>query len=190
MRTLTLIAIIPTALIILGACATTPKITSETNPNANVAAYKAFALLPLPKDIPGGDPGMILRYGKTAQDAMRQALDSKGYSDTNIENADFLVNIKATIVPKVQVTDWDLDYGYYGRRGYWGRGYYPYGTIGSDIDIDTYEEGTLIIEIFDASNKDLAWVGWATGKRKKEPISQEYLTSLIASILADFPENE
>lgn len=175
-----------TLIVLLAGCSTGPRISNELNPDADLSALSSFALLPLPTQIPGADPGAILRYGKTAQEGLEDALTAKGYTLSEIANADFAVNIKATLVPKVEVTDWGFDYGYYGRRGYWGRGY-PYGSMGSNIDIDSYEEGTLIIELFETKSKQLVWVGWATGRKKSKPMEHEELKLLISNILESFP---
>lgn len=173
-------------LLSLHGCATGPKIQNELNPEVQIQDFSTFALLPLPQRIPGASPGTILRYGKTAQDAVKESLTAKGYTEASIEEADFSINIKATIVPKVNVTNWGFDYGYYSRPGYRG-GFYPYGSMGSSVDVDSYEEGTLILEAFDSKTKALAWVGWASSRKSSKPMEHEALKLLIDSILATYP---
>ncbi|MBK1880680.1 DUF4136 domain-containing protein [Pelagicoccus mobilis] len=176
------------ALGLLTGCQTGPKISDELNPDTDFSAFQSFALLPLPKDIPGADPGAILRYGKAAQDGLRDALTGKGYTEAELAQADIAVHLKASLVPKIEITDWGYDYGYYGRRGYWGRGY-PY-SMGRDIDVDSYDEGTIVIELFDNKTKQLVWVGWATGRKKSKPMEQADLKALIAEIITTLPGNQ
>lgn len=182
-------------LIALVGCESVPKIDNQINPNVDLSNFKLFALLPLPTSIPGADPGVILKYGQTVHEGVSETLYSKGYIPTAVENADFVVNIKANSVPKVKVTDMGYNYGpSYNAWGYGGR--YPYGYGGynsmamgmnSGVRVDNYEEGTLIIEIYDAKNKELVWVGWATDRKKKKGIGHGELKMLIRNIMVSFP---
>ncbi len=149
--------------------------------------------MPLPQGSMGKNPGVILKYGQTAQDGVREALFSKGYTETAIETADFVVNIKANSVPKVKITDMGYNYGAYGS---WGRRGYPYGYGGynsmsmgmnSGVHVDNYEEGTLILEIYEAESKELLWVGWATDRKSKKGIGHGELKLLIRDIMVSFP---
>jgi len=185
-RSLSILASVA-GIFLLSGCATSSKISNELNPEFDFTTLHSFALMPLPTNIPGADPGTILRYGKTAQEGLKAALESKGYREVDANEADFAVNLKATIVPKIEVTDWGFDYGHYGRRGYWGARY-PYGSMGGNVDVDSYKEGTLIIEIFDTKSKELAWVSWATGRKKSKPMEHEELKTLIGEILESFPQ--
>ena len=54
--------------------------------------------------------------------------------------------------------------------------------------VDTYEERTLSIEIYENKSKDQVWVGWATG-RSSGPVKVETLTNTIHRILLEFPPN-
>ena len=180
--------IIAAALLFLLGCATGPKISNETNPEIDFSPYQSFSLLPLPTSLPGADPGTILRNGKAAQDGIRAALEIKGYTETDLENADFVINLKGSVVPKVKVTDWGMGMGYgsYGRHGAGGRGY-SYSSMGTNVDIDNYEEGTFILEVFDVETKNLAWVGWAVGRKRSEPMPHDELKLLIAKMFESFP---
>lgn len=168
------------------ACSTTPKVKHETNPDVSTIDYATFALLPLPDSIPGADPGTLLRYGKTAINSLRTTLIAKGYTEESLVEADFAVVVKAQIVPKVDVSDYGLDYGaYYGRYGRRGM---PYATMGtSSVDVDSYDEGTLIIEIYDTETKELAWVGWTSSRIRSKKMTDEQLQALISQVLVAFP---
>jgi len=72
----------------------------------------------------------------------------------------------------VQVTDMGYGYGY-GYRGYGG----------SAIDVSTYTEGTLVVDIFDSKTKQLVWRGVARGA--VEPgSSPEQQTARVNSVVA------
>ncbi len=167
------------AILLFASCTTGPKISNEINPEVDLNSLNSFALLPL--SLPGADSSAIIRYGKAAQDGLKNALTAKGYSESDLANADFTVNLKATVVAKVDVTNWGYDYGHYGRQGSWGSG-----NMGT-IDVDNYEDGTLIIEIFETESKQLAWVGWAKGRKKSKGMTRKELRDLIATVLESFP---
>ena len=53
-----------------------------------------------------------------------------------------------------------------------------------------YTEGTLVIDLVDMDEKELAWRGIATGTVQENPDpqkSQQRLDSIVAQILANFP---
>ena len=65
---------------------------------------------------------------------------------------DFRVAVHFGSREKVQVTDWG--YGYAPSRRYYG---------GGGVDVYTYTEGTLILDVVDATSEQLLWRGSATG---------------------------
>lgn len=139
----------------------------------------------MPDRIPGADPGVVLRAGRTVKSAVLADLTGKGYSEVALDSADFAVNLTCKVVPKTDVTDWGYG-GYYGgagRRGWWGA--YPY--YGSDVTVDSYEEGTLIIEVYEVASKRMVWVGWGTARRKESGVDTERLTATVTEILSSFP---
>ena len=83
--------------------------------------------------------------------AVDAALTAKGL--TADETApDVLVVYHTGLKDKVDITDWG--YSYSGT--YWG-------WAGRDIDAQNYTEGTLIVDLVDASSRQLVWRGSATG---------------------------
>jgi len=88
---------------------------------------------------------------------------------------------------KVDITDYGYSYGYGRYGGVYGG---PYGAGGGGISTYNYTEGTLIIDMFDASNKQLAWRGSGTGVIDENP-SPEKLTqninTAVAAILSQYP---
>lgn len=170
--------------LIFAGCASGPDIDSQRNLDIDVSDYDSFALI-IPQDfVEGGKPGASLKHLKTVEEGLRNALAAKGYTETSRENADFGVVVKAKIVPQTKVED----YGYDMIPGPYYRGYYPYNYGMSGVDVYQYDEGTLIIEIFDAELRQLAWVGWATDRISGKD-NPELLKTVIGEILADFPDN-
>ena len=178
--------IVSLALAALAGCETAPKIQSEHNPATDFASFKKYAIAPLPTSIPGGDPGLVLRTGQIVKDAVEAQLDAKGYVQVaEMKDADFVVNLTGKVVPKTDITD--MGYTAMPSRGWYGY-YTPYSyNYGRDVYVDQYEEGTLIIEIYQVSDKDMVWVGWGEARRKGGPPDPVKIQEGVAAILAQFP---
>ncbi len=152
------------ALALLGACASGPEIRSDTNPSANFAGYTTFAFFsPLATDKAGYETVFTGRL----KDSTRRALESKGFVYS--ESApDLLVNFYANVQDKQDIRSTPVSMGYYGyRRGFYG------GMGTTDIETVNYQQGTLTIDLVDASKKTLAWQSTAEGrvsqKARKNP---------------------
>lgn len=143
--------------------------------------------MPLPNSIPGADPGVVLRLGPVALDAAKQSLVAKGYQEGELSTADFAVAITGKVVPKVEVTDWGYDPFYtYPAVGRWGRAH-PYYNAHRDIDVDTYSEGTLIVQVFDRKTQKLVWIGWDVTTRRYGKPTAESVDATVREIMANFP---
>lgn len=169
--------------LLLAGCATAPKVRFEGKAGADYSAYRTFALLPLSSTGPASDPGLMLRIGEPARRALARALTSKGLTETNRENADVVVNLRGESIPRVEVTDWGYRTAPF-YHGYWGSHYGP--PIYHDVDVRSFEERTLSVEVFDNRTKDLVWVGW-TKSRGYGQLTPERVQDSIVRILAQFP---
>ena len=180
------------ALAFLSGCATGPEIKYEADRSVDVSSYKNYVLVPFSKTKgisgQGASPGDSLKYAAPITAAIKSALAAKGYSEvTAVPSADFAVNIRATVVPQTDVTDWGMGYaGYPGwRGGAYGGGYWGYGG-GYNVSVDQYNQGVLRIEIYDAKKKELVWVGWATDRLDDKPDTTK-IPGIVSAILANFP---
>ena len=63
------------------------------------------------------------------------------------------------------------------------------GPMGGRTDVSYYEEGTLVIDIVDTKEKELAWrgLGTATLRERDAESQQKFLDATCAKILKDFP---
>lgn len=121
--------------------------------------------------------------------AVDTELQKKGF--TKSEKPDVLVNIFTKANKEVNVSNWGgYGMGYYGYGG-WGPGWGwggPWGWGGNYNAVSTHTEGTLYIDIIDASKKELVWQGVGSGvltqDRNKK---QERINEFVAGIIAKFP---
>ena len=155
-------------------------VKTEFKPDANFSAYSKFATLPLPQTGPAHDPGLMLRLAQPAQDATVEALTAKGFQQVDRAQADFVVNLRGQSIPRVEVTDWGYTRALHTRR------YGPIPVQAGEVDVRTYEDKTLTIQVFDNKSHELVWTGWmnsqSTGQATPEKIKEA-----IRTILATFP---
>ncbi len=173
--------------LLVSGCQTTPKVNVETDKNASFAAYQSFHLLDLPQQIPGGDPGLMLRLRDTIEQTVNSSLAGKGYQAVPHEEADIAVLLRGEIIPKVDVHDWG--YSPAANWGYRRHGYrYVYGTSYSSFDVDTYNEGLLAIEIYDNKTKRQVWVGWSKARIDPKSIDPARVEAALREILMRYPD--
>ena len=179
------------ALALFSGCATGPEIKFEADRSVDVSGYKTYVLVPFSKtggiSGQGANPGSSLKYAGPITDAIKSALAAKNYTEADASKADFAVNVRATIVPQTDVTDWGMGYGGYpGWHGGYGGGYGYWGHSGYNVTVDQYNQGVLRIEIFDMKKKELVWVGWASDRLSDKPDVAK-IPPIVTSILANFP---
>ena len=163
------------------ACSSAPKIGFEANKEADLSKLKTYALLPLPNKIPGSDPGAGLRYAQPVQQEVKAGMAALGYTEVPVDAADVVLNIRGSVVPKVDVTNYGYSYAGYGR---WGGMYGGYPMGGTSVY--QYDEGTLTIEAFDRATKQLVWVGWGTGEMASKP-DEAKLRAGVREVVAKVP---
>ncbi|MCK5455237.1 MAG: DUF4136 domain-containing protein [Calditrichia bacterium] len=105
-------------------------------------------------------------------------MEAKGY--TSADNADMVLVIHAGVKDRMQVTNWG-GYGWYDP--WWG----PYG---GRVDVNEYEESTLVIDIVDSQENDLVWRGLGTKvveNYSNQDKMQKMIDNYVAQILVKFP---
>lgn len=107
------------------------------------------------------------------------------------QQPDLLVAYHVGEEQRVDINTTDNFYGYYGYYPCWhcwGPG--PYGYGGSDVWVNYYTQGTLLIDIIDAKTKKLVWRGVADRRVPsfKSPVERDtYVRETVAAIFQYFP---
>lgn len=157
------------------------KIRTDYDRAADFGALHTYAWRPRPQ-LPSGDP----RFDNAVIDApvraaVERVLGTKGYAKTP-GSPDFLVGYHGVVRSKIDVTTVDRTYGY--RRV----------GIGSPrLDVGTYDEGTLLIDVIDPATMKLLWRGSATAvlRQRTSPEKREQrINDAVSEILAKFPPAE
>jgi hypothetical protein len=174
------------ASLLLAACASSPDIRTDYDPNANLAQYKTYNFFdPLGID----NPGYSSIYGSIFKNAISRELIARGFVKS--DNPDVLFNVSAMLQDKTEVSTYSnpAPVGYYGyRRGFYGAwGGYGYST---STHVDQYTEGTFNIDMVDVAAKRMLWEGVAVGRVKEERTNEELTQNIneaVAMMFAEFP---
>jgi hypothetical protein len=148
------------------------KITTESAPDANFAAYETFTWIKQPNV---ADP--LLR--QRIVDDINAQLAAKGLLPT-AQGAD--LGVAVHMATKTEKT---LNTFYDGFGGGWRWG----GRFGSaTTTVNTYQEGTLIVDLFDSTTKEAVWRGTATQDVSRNPQKQtKNMQKATAKLFQKFP---
>jgi len=171
-------------LLLLAACASTPRVASQADPSADFSRYRSFAFF---------SPLALEQHGYTTitsnriRAAVRTQMESLGYVFDEA-NPDLWVNLNAYLQDKTQVTTMpEVDYDYY--YSYRARSYVAVPYWRDRTDVRQYTEGTLNVDVVDARRKQLVWEGVAVGtvSRMKPEQRGERIDAAVAAIFATYP---
>ena len=170
---ITLIRIGLTFAAFLMACVVAEGQDVRTNhmPGANFAKYKTYKWVAIEG---GAHPNQIV--DAEIKQAVDSQLASKGMTKTDGENADLYVGYQVAVDQEKQ---WNA----------WGSGGRVMGGMGSATS-STINIGTLVLDMYDPSSKQLVWTGNASktidpkGSQEK---NEKNLNKAMAKLLKNFP---
>jgi hypothetical protein len=175
--------LIATAMVLMLASCSSVTVKSDYDPGVDFSQFKNFALYS-GKMIPGDELHLHPLIKKRVEANLIEELQRKGFKLVDEKDADFIVVSHAGVKDKTQVTNWGgAGYGYGWYDPWWG----PYG---SRVDVNQYEESTLVIDMVSTKNKQMAWRGMGTGivKEYSSPEDQnETVKKYVTQILNEFP---
>ena len=171
-------------LLVLAGCASTPRVASQADPSADFSRYRSFAFYtPLALE----QNGYTTITSNRIRAAVRSQMEARGYRFDE-GNPDLWVNLNAYLQDKTRVTSMpEVDYDYY--YSYRARGYVAVPYWRDRTDVHQYTEGTLNVDVIDASRKQLVWEGIAVGTvGRAEPQRRgEQIDAAVTAIFAEFP---
>jgi hypothetical protein len=177
------VALLVTTLFLAG-CSSGPRIVTNAAPGFSLAGYQTFSYLqPLSTD--NGDVRSILSNELIDATTQELELDGLRYVESG---GDLLVNFMVSTKETLQSRPSTGASMAYGRGGYgtWG----GYGMSMSTTEVVQRTEGTVAIDIIDASRQQLVWEGAASG-RVTDKVRQNRAAAVSAAvrdILAEFPQ--
>ena len=148
---------------------------------ADFQSYKSFAWVPQ-QTTAIGDAKQAQQTNTLLDKRVRNAVNAKLQAQgmtIDTENPDLLVAYHTGIDQKINVTDWGYSYPRY--YGGWG---------GGNVDVTSYEEGTLIVDLIDYKTKQLVWRGVATKALETNPTPEQMdrnMQAVIDALFSKYP---
>jgi hypothetical protein len=180
-------ALILLSSLLLAACASTMQARSDFDPAQDFSAYRSFAWMQdAPLVVPPGTTSTVSPLNRRRIiSAIEAELGTKGFQQVaDGASADFVLAFTAGARDRLDVQAYPSPY-----RGVWpwGRPYF-----GSDVDVDSYQEGTLAIDVFDGTTHQPVWHGRASKRITQNDVegAAELIPRAVAAILADFPPRD
>lgn len=171
------IKLLPLFLLFVFASCSSVRVYSDYDKTANFMQYKTYAYQKNGIDkaeISDLDKKRILK-------AIDQQMALKGF--TKSDTPDLLVNIFTKEREQVDVNQFSAGWGYG-----WGFGWNPFFFGGNTTNVNRYTEGTLFIDLIDASKKELIWQGEGQGTLTKNPEKKDaMINEFVGKILAQYP---
>lgn len=158
-------------------CSNQFQVYSDYDPTLKILAYKTYRWPAKAEMESRVNP---LLYNELTDKRIREAVDQQlrenGYRLAD-SAAELTVHYHITVKDKV-VYSADLRGDSYGQ--YWMEG---------GRNTFRYEEGTLIIDLMDASNRNLIWRGWAVGiiNDNKTMLTEDEINEAVVKIFENYP---
>jgi hypothetical protein len=155
--------------LLMPAASLAQKVTTDYDPKADFAAFKTYAWT---EGTPSPNPLGEARI----RAAVDERMAAKGLKLV-AEAPDIVV--ATHVVAKEQKELNTMGYGGYGWR--WGGGM-------ATTSIDTYIQGTLALDVYDAGSKQLVWRGIGTDTASDQPEkNQKKINKALDKMFKDFP---
>ncbi len=148
------------------------RVISTDQFSTNLAQYETF-------DFVSADLQTHGPYFDDLKNAIRREFEAKGYRLS--DSPELLINIGTNVEEKVQTRQTDYtDMRYMGQRNYHWES--------EEVVVNEYKEGTVILDVVDASTKELVWQGAAAGTiTGKEEAMLSRIDKAINLLLKDYP---
>ncbi len=191
----------------LSACATPLKSSVDVADNAEFGELKTYAWI---TDQPlftsnAASPDVVNPLNEQRiRTAVEGQLENKGYQKVTIDQADFVVAFTLGARDRVRVTQYYNDFGYnyygyhhgfsrfsrFGRFGGFNRFGRGFNGFGPSVSVQTFTEGTLVVDIFDNTENEAIWHGSASKRLSRDNGALELIDEAVTALLAEFPDRE
>ncbi len=175
------------ALLVLAACTTAgPEIRTDYDAATDFSQFSTFAFMDRAER---GETRTYDTIGdRRVMSSVQRELEARGYRKVD-SDPDLLVNF-AMATEDVQdvrsVPSSIVPPPWYGWRGGY---YYPWPTYAYETYVDSYQRGTLYIDLVDAERRQLVWEGRAVGRvtraTREDPAGA--LDAAVVEIFAQYP---
>jgi hypothetical protein len=165
-------------------CVSNFKASADYDKQTDFSLYKTYSVLPWNPQV-----STSIQESPKAKlyQALRNEMDKRGYTYVE-KDGDLTVGLSVLIEEKIEyradgTVNYNVGYGYYGYGGY-GVGYSTPTTI-REYD---YNEGTIIVDMFDEKQKQMIWQGYGQDRLDDVPHKNEQkIDTYMRNIFYKFP---
>ena len=183
----------------LGACATPLESTVDAAEDARFGDLRTYAWVTDAGSYASdaGAPDVVNPLNeRRVRLSVERELDGKGYRKVPIAEADFVVSYTLGARERTRVRRYydDLGYRYHGfYRGFsrfsrfnrFGRGF------GANVvDVRSFTEGTLVVDIFENRGKQAIWHGSAQRRLSGDDAALHLIEDAVMTLLSEFPDRD
>ena len=164
-------------ILVLTSCSSDIVVRSDFDKSSEILTYSRYGWLKQEEIESRNSP---LTYNELNDKRIKTAVDAglaeKGY-DLNTSDPQFLVHYHITIEERSQLIETE-PYGYSSGQ-FWRN---------SHTEVRRYQEGTLILDVMDADNRELIWRGWAVSiLDDRKLVTEELINEAVTEMLERFP---
>lgn len=172
---------------IIAGCAAVIAVDSDFNPETDFSRYNSFAL-EIIEHPPSGDPRLDDNpfFDSRIRTALQEEFTNRGLEMDSEEDADLIIHYHMFVEHRERLDVDELD-----RELDTARGYIFYREL--DIDTIAYDEGTFMLDVADANNKEVIWRGWArvvvTDVLDDHEALDRRIRQAINKIVSEYPQS-
>lgn len=170
-------------------CAARILVGSDYEASTDFSTYASYAWEEIGSAMTG-DPRLDDNpfFEARVRGAVEQQLAIRGFDVVADEDADLLVHYHMFVQPRGEINfdyiGWELDR----RRGYT---IFDRSSLGTDVYVNDYDEGMLLVDIADARDKHIVWRGWAqldvTSALNDREVMDARIRQAVEKVIALFP---
>jgi len=167
--------------LLLAACS--PRIYVEQDQDAKLEGYHRFAWL-TPPPRPVRDPILDSQILEArVHKAVSTDMQSRGFEEVAPDaGPDFLITYHTSAKQKIESSGASFSFGFVDA---FPRGF---GAVGFPVggDVQSRDEGTLMLDVIDGKSKRLVWRGWTTQLLNQDNYSDQAVSGAVKDILDKF----
>jgi len=183
------------ATVALSACASTLTSSVDSAEHDRLDDYATYAWLDYDRSLGNTFAPEVVNPRNTQR--IRLSIDEelygKGYRKVSPDKADFIVTASIGANQRLRAREYFTGRG----AGYYGGGFGGFnrfgsrlgrGFGGSQVAIDAYQEGVLVLDVFERSSREAVWHGAASKRLSKKTTAPKLIDEAVMTLLTEFPD--
>ncbi len=163
--------------VLAAACGPSIHVETDYSRQASFPEFRTYAFADVPREA-APQNGLDQLLTERVRAELDARLPAKGLQKAaDASQADLVVYTWSSSKQKIEVNSWGYTYGGY-RYG---------GMYAPNTTVDSYNEGTLFVDMIDPRKKQLVWRGTATGTVESRKEANKLIPQAVDNMLRQFP---